>query len=940
VTLHATATDDRLDVLASDPALRAVVAGPARPIALADLLNDLGTLVRLLHGALSAGDLLDAFLLAAGAQQIVEDRLGGQRRLTLRRAAGHLGGRPGLVPRTLGRALRAVDAALVRLGSWRRLGRALAREADATTDFLVGLAHALLGDPPGQQEMARLQRQGRELVSRLGELAPALAGEVVRLPSCFRSFDQRPADVVAMVTTFASRWPERSRPISVVGLRTSGGYLAPLCSAALERLGYASVTTMTVRPGWPLRRRNRALLGATAEAGGMVLVLDDPPATGKSIARVVKDLGRDAGIPSESVVLLLATFAEEASLPALVDCGASVLLPRSAWDVERLLQPACVARTLAGLLPEGSVVHRVESLGEPHRPVRGHVSARYRVETSDAVGDTVRTETIVAEGVGLGYLGRHALAVAESAPELYPDVLGVENGICYRRFLPEAWRLDGTRPAPATADRLAAHVVRRERALRVEEDRSTLLSGRQPAWEIAADLVARTLGPLGVPLRLPLVDPVVRRLLAVEHPTVVDGSTARGGWFLSPTGPVARRTDFAEGPFSHFDLASYDAAFDLAGATVAVGDPRFAARLRSSYESLAGRSIDAERWMLLRLVHLWDAERLELAAPAMVRRAGARVLQEYVAERFLRDLAPVEDGPTCALDLDGVLETGTLGFSATTLAGAMALRALRAHGYRVVLATGRSLGEVIERCAAYGLAGGVAEYGSVAYDHLRGESTELVASGDEAAVEALRAALRGQPELTLDGDYPRIVRVSRTRAGRTRRGLDAETVAGLLETPGTGDRLTAIPGEYQTDFAATGVSKDQALCVLLDQLDGAGGVRRDPGHRLELAVGDGRADVGMLRLARLGLAPANADEVMRRSGASVLRRSYQAGLGDAVGRLLGHRPGSCPACRLPALTPDARELLALVSVQEGGRRGAPGRLLGLAAGAVRGLWRT
>jgi len=943
VTLHATATatDDRLDVLAPEPSPRAVVpAAPARPIALADLLNDLGTLVRLLHGALCADDLVDAFLLAAGAQQIMEDGLGGQRRLTLRRAAAHLSGRHGLVSRALGRALRAVDAALVRLGACRRLGRALARESDATTDFLVELAHALLGDPPGPREMARLRAEGRELVSRLGELAPALSGEIVRLPSCFRSFDQRPADIVAMATTFASRWPERARPITVVGLRTSGGYLAPLCAAALERLGYASVTTMTVRPGWPLRRRNRALLSATAEEGGMVLVLDDPPATGQSIARVVKDLGRGAGVPSGSVVLLLATFAEEASLPALVNCGASVLLPRSAWDIERLLQPACVARALAGLLPDGSVVHRVESLGEPSRPVRGHVSARYRVETSDAVGDTVRTETIVAEGVGLGYLGRHALAVAAATPELFPDVLGVENGICYRRFLPEAWRLDSTRPAPATAERLAAHVARRERALRVEEDRSALLTGRQPAWEIAADLVARPLGPLAVPLRLPLVDPVVRRLLAVEHPTVVDGSTARGGWFLSPTGAIARRTDFAEGPFSHFDLASYDAAFDLAGATVAMGDPKFAARLRSSYESLAGRSIDPERWMLLRLVHLWDAERLELAAPEAVRRAGARVLQEYVAERFLRDLPPVEDGPTCALDLDGVLETGTLGFSATTRAGAMALRALRAHGYRVVLATGRSLGEVAERCAAYGLAGGVAEYGSVAYDHLRGETVELVGDGDDAAVDALRAALQGQPELAVDGDFTRIVRVSRAHAGRTRRGLDAETVARLLETPGTGDRLVTIPGEYQTDFATAGVSKDRALRVLLDRLDGAGRVRQDPAQPLELAVGDGQADVGMLRLARLGIAPANADEVMRRSGATLVRRSYQAGLGEAVGRLVGHRPGACPTCQLPELAPDARGLFALLSVQEGGRQGAPSRLLGLAAGALRGSWRT
>ncbi len=149
-----------------------------------------------------------------------------------------------------------------------------------------------------------------------------------------------------------------------------------------------------------------------------------------------------------------------------------------------------------------------------------------------------------------------------------------------------------------------------------------------------------------------------------------------------------------------------------------------------------------------------------------------------------------------------------------------------------------------------------------------------------------------------------------------------------------------IPGEYQTDFATAGVSKDRALRVLLDRLDGAGRVRQDPAQPLELAVGDGQADVGMLRLARLGIAPANADEVMRRSGATLVRRSYQAGLGEAVGRLVGHRPGACPTCQLPELAPDARGLFALLSVQEGGRQGAPSRLLGLAAGALRGSWRT
>ena len=74
-------------------------------------------------------------------------------------------------------------------------------------------------------------------------------------------------------------------------------------------------------------------------------------------------------------------------------------------------------------------------------------------------------------------------------------------------------------------------------------------------------------------------------------------------------------------------------------------------------------------------------------------------------------------GALCAIDIDGVLETSPLGFSSLTPTGAVTLRAVTLHGYRPILATGRSLDEVRERCAAYHLAGGVAEYGAVVYNH-------------------------------------------------------------------------------------------------------------------------------------------------------------------------------------------------------------------------------
>lgn len=88
----------------------------------------------------------------------------------------------------------------------------------------------------------------------------------------------------------------------------------------------------------------------------------------------------------------------------------------------------------------------------------------------------------------------------------------------------------------------------------------------------------------------------------------------------------------------------------------------------------------------------------------------------------------------CAFDLDGVLETRWHDFPAITPAGALALRALSRHGFRPVLATGRSLREVQSRCAAYRLAGGVAEYGAVIYDHIRGQTLSQVTATEEAPI--------------------------------------------------------------------------------------------------------------------------------------------------------------------------------------------------------------
>src|SRR5262249_30135524 len=87
------------------------------------------------------------------------------------------------------------------------------------------------------------------------------------------------------------------------------------------------------------------------------------------------------------------------------------------------------------------------------------------------------------------------------------------------------------------------------------------------------------------------------------------------------------------------------------------------------------------------------------------------------------------------LDLDGVFDQAILGFPHATQSGLQSIALLRRHGFSIVLNTGRSVNHVRRYCEAYGFAGGVAEFGAVFVDAVRGREMPLI---DSAASEQLR----------------------------------------------------------------------------------------------------------------------------------------------------------------------------------------------------------
>jgi hydroxymethylpyrimidine pyrophosphatase-like HAD family hydrolase len=528
-------------------------------------------------------------------------------------------------------------------------------------------------------------------------------------------------------------------------------------------------------------------------------------------------------------------------------------------------------------------------------------------------------------GTGLGYFGRHSVSIAKRLTGLVPRVYGYSNGLLYREWLPEEHRLspsqlDGEDPSFRPA---IEYVKARHEALQVEEDKSLRQFGRLPAWEVASNVLSQAFGRARFLIRIPLLDPLVKRMLKMTRPSVVDGSMASSHWFTATdSGQGFVKVDFDRRAFSNLNLYCYDSVFDLASLGVDLdiaalnlglreGMPE---RLRAACEATADERVSPERWLLHQLVHVWDLAR-EQHPEADVRRAGARALQRYFAELFFNDVVPKADGEICGLDLDGVLETEPLGFPALTCTSALALRSLLQHGYRPIVVTGRSLAEVQERCSTYNLAGGVAEYGAVVYNHQTGSIHETTTASDHQALDRLRGAFQTVEGVLLDQNYHHSVRAYEPDGDGRRRGLSAGIAERLLAERGLEDKIRPIRGDSQTDFVISSITKATGVRLLTaDMRAENAGLRDKP---LALAVGDTVTDLPFLSLARLAAAPGHVDDRMRRADVTVLRRKYQAGMAQAVAKLLGHSPGSCAVCewRCPS---ESRFLLTIIGAQERG----------------------
>lgn len=894
-------------------------------LGVADLLHDFSELTGLLDEQIDRGNWLDAFLLAAGMSQVVDD-YAHRDFSNLAKVAHHVRRFPRIGPaaawaveraRWIALAVRNMRPATGRIESW----------AGDFKSLLLGLAEIVAAD----QTTLEAPEMWHEVLRHARPLPRDLQKEVLRLPSCFRSLDLQPADVAALTAQFAARWPERAQPVLVVGIRTSGSYLGPLHVAGLKRLGFARVSWISVRPGHELSRGETRMLATAARDGAMAVIVDDPPSSGATVLAAAAILG-NAGFPDPAIVLSLPLQGDVTDLPAALRRYPALLLDRRDWAIEQQLDPRAVCESLNEMLDRRFTVRGVarEPLvvdGDPRDDWsdRRHVRALFTASVQDATGRRTR-RFIYAKGTGLGYFGRHSSVVANHLRDHIPAVYGAKEGIQFREWRP---RHDSPRRTPANVSLLAASVasytICRHDALPATRDLSVRLVGRQAVWQRVADLLAAPLGRSRLVFRSRIHD-LARQALVARTPSVVDGSMAVRNWFASSDRARMLKVDFDERAYSNEDIYCYDHEYDLASAAASMraefGD--VAARtLRETYESSTGRRIDPERWYLYQLLTLRLERRAlrdhfarlhEVARPDVVElldrleNALESVQREYIVTRCLHDVVSPAAGPLCAIDIDGTLESSPLGFTAIGPAGALALRALFAHGYRPVLASGRSLEEVRARCDAFGLPAGVAEYGLVAYVRGGNEVIGLISASDRKRLDRLRSVLGEMVGVWIDSRYRYAVRAYELDARGSRRALRPETVQKVMSQRALASGIRPIQGWSQTDFVPIHAEKADGLRAAAARIGGPGS-----GPLLALAVGDSASDLSMLAAAKHAYGPANSTVDLVAGGVAIVRGSGPMGLATAVGRIIGHQPGACGLCRLPDPGAVGSRLFALLN---------------------------
>lgn len=862
---------------------------------------------------------INIYLLACGLFNRAEEYL---RARGLRLPARLLGMRP---VRTVSWAVESASTwryprRLVRVRRWRN------EWLDAVGDFLAPIAAGRGGDPD------LLAAPAGRLAGLLKSPPPKemLRGRIA-VPSPFRRLDLTHHDAVALAEGYAARFPDRSRPVLLVGLRTSGSYLAPPMLVALAARGYATALA-TVNPNVGPGRVEWQTLRQHAAGGGVAVLVDDCPASGGTVSAGLAMLAR-AGFSTDR--RRVAVPANRTAPEMFAGRPNVVCLPPESWHKRRLMEPEAARERLAEYFAgRGLVCVAVSADGETRAttealragdgdPRSAPLKAVFEAELRRADGGR-ETRRVLAKSVGWGWYGYHAFIAASRLAGFVPPILGLRDGILYMD-----WIENGS--SAAGIDLAASYVAARTRQLRLTPGATAVTvtgSARQNNGpRLMRDALCQAYGPFPLSLLARRRMDVLLRRQPHPAPVLIDGNMRREEWVGGAQRPM--KTDYEQHGLGKGVLNVVDPAYDLADTIMSWRlDAAAEERLLRRYGEEAGDLVAEGRLAQNKLLAgLWA---MKLAHDGLCAGTGGPERQQALHRQFMtawdfltvhmarhcgrlcRSASPSGwRAPIFVTDIDGVLDRRLFGFPATSAAGITAIAALHEHGLSVVVNTARSAVEVRAYCEAYGLAGGVGEHGAYIWDAFGGRGRCLLDAETAQQIEEAERRLRRIPGVFLDERHRHSVRAFTYRdRPRSLRGKatdfvrGAEVGAGVLTSLPTLLVRGALSGlshlsfhhtSIDTTIVAKGHDKGSGLATLRDWVLSE--------EAKTVAVGDQNHDLPMFVTATRSYAPANIGcaREAREVGCRIVSHAYQRGLLDVVRAVVGGRETAFPASPTDAL---------------------------------------
>ncbi len=894
----------------------------------------------------TGGRLLNLYLVVCALDQILSDHL----------HRGFLDLTPlatGQVGQKLLRAVSAVQHAVRRRTATLRSGRMLRRQRDLQELALTLASKVLAGE-------RSFSREAIDAVTRLraARWPSQLANSCLQVPRCFRGADLFPADADLLARRASEMAGSQKEPVLIVGLRPDGHYLAPLCAAALRRLGHDRVWMVSLRPGVPLIPVEARRVRRAVARGAWAMLLAGPGGDHLDVASAVDQLIK-RGLPEARTFLVSAGHGSRPPYEVMSPQEPTirrrdlygvryVVVEPGELHIEALLSEAAIEewlnrpQMLQRLGAEAAAVirdGRYEAGGgfsavgvEANRRPSAGTLKLFEVELR--TGGHRWTEMLLGRGVGLGFFGYHSWLVAACLRDLVPEAVGINDGVLLLR-----WEPGEGPPDPVQVEDLAeiaAYVATRARRLDLGPWRDIQLGAASvpTAGRQLARLLARDLGPASRLASARVAESITRHIRPLRQ-VAIDGRMGPAEWVRDGHRHLAK-LDFEEHGVDAADRCLADPVHDLASTVVCFRlEPDEEAELVEAYVRLSGDSHDIGARMAVQKLLAGSTELSAVRALGldMGSRAGraayarelairetllARAVNGYLANLYLDGVGSDCHGPVWLIDMDGAVEGPGLGFDCLSPASAMALRLLLAYDQEVFLISSRSLGEVRERCRTFGLAGGVAEHGSVAWDEHRQEVTPLLSSEARQAVGQLREALQEETGLLLDPRYGHSLSLFEpARAGLA--GADATVVREVVQRHKLVG-LEVVEGVRRTVVRAVGPGRRAAFERLR---------ARDPAEssrRILHVVTASVDDLGLLRIADVCHVIGKADSPLRRYREELRLRFVpppaQAGLLHVVESTLQGPGRTSPRHPPPRLEPADQALVDALALRDR----SPGRL--------------